>query len=434
MKVLIVDDEVFSIKILETLVNWKTHNIDETYHARGGYEALQKAMEIRPEILITDIRMPDMSGLDLAEKVLRAYPETKVILMSAYADFSYIKDGMKLGCIDYILKPIDEAEFERTLKRAVSMIEGEKEQEETNQRNASRVDDLNLLRFIRSGHGKNKVLNNEIARFSGSYVMFLTQLSSLTIDDYSNSENIEIEHEGYYLSIMKNILSPEYTLLKILNLDEGSWIILMKDRGQEETIRAANLLNRELFSRTGHSFTVCFSRPYAGLDSLNDAYDEVRRLNKYGLALGDHEVIGMDYNCSAEDLETVRTYRAQEKKEGDHPEGGKEQYSESVRGAMRIIETNYAQNLSLEDICSELSISKNYFSYVFKRETGMNLWDYLTRIRLAHAKKLLAETDMRNYEIAFKVGYDNPSYFSKLFKKYENMTPGEYRDRETGNS
>ena len=64
----------------------------------------------------------------------------------------------------------------------------------------------------------------------------------------------------------------------------------------------------------------------------------------------------------------------------------------------------------------------------------MNLWNYLTEVRLKHAKELLKNSDLRSYEIAFEVGYDNPSYFSKLFKKYENMTPGEYRNKVTGRS
>lgn len=425
MKVLIVDDEIFSIKILETLINWKALGIDPPEHARSGQEALQMFLTFQPDILVTDIRMPEMSGLELSEKVLRAYPETKIILMSAFADFTYIKEGMRLGCIDYILKPIDETEFEKTLKRIVNIIEGEKEQEETHLKNASKVDDLNLFQYMRTGHGRNKVAANEIARFAGDYAVLLVQLASLTIDDYSSSENIEIEHEGYYLSIMKDILQPEHSLMKILSFDEGSWIIVIKGTESENTVRAANLLHDELQTRTGHPFTVCFSTNYRGLEQLHDAYNEVRRLNKYGLAMGDHEVIGMNYNVSAEDIAIVREYRAKERQE---EKSETPQYSESVQGAIRIIEQNYARNLSLEDICSELAVSKNYFSYVFKRETGLNLWNYLTQVRLTHAKQLLLETEMRSYEISFEVGYDNPSYFSKLFKKYENMTPGEYRD------
>ncbi|MGN0311563.1 MAG: helix-turn-helix domain-containing protein, partial [Lachnospiraceae bacterium] len=94
-----------------------------------------------------------------------------------------------------------------------------------------------------------------------------------------------------------------------------------------------------------------------------------------------------------------------------------------------IIKEKYNRNLSLEDICQEVSVSKNYFCYLFKRETGMSLWNYLTVVRLQHARELLEKTDLRSYEIAFQVGYENPSYFSTLFKKYEHMSPNEYREQ-----
>lgn len=72
-------------------------------------------------------------------------------------------------------------------------------------------------------------------------------------------------------------------------------------------------------------------------------------------------------------------------------------------------------------------LSRNYFCYLFKKETGQNLWAYLTDNRLAKAKELLRTTQDKTYAIAYQVGYDNPSYFSKLFKKGTGMTPNEYR-------
>ena len=73
-------------------------------------------------------------------------------------------------------------------------------------------------------------------------------------------------------------------------------------------------------------------------------------------------------------------------------------------------------------------MSRNYVCELFKREVGVSVWNYLTQLRMERAKKLLEETDLRSYEIAFQVGYDNPSYFSRIFKKYEQMTPNEYRE------
>ena len=434
MKVLIVDDEIFSIQVLMSIIRWKSFGIEEPDQARSAAEALQKIMLSPPDILITDIRMPDSSGLELAEKVLRTYPDIKVILMSAYADFSYIREGMRLGCCDYMLKPIDETEFERTLKRVLNMIEGEKEQEEVHQKNADKVDDFNLFQYIRTGHGKNKILHLDVIRRLHEYVMLFVQISSISIDDFNSSETVEIEHEGYYTSQLEDILKRK-GLIRLLNFDEGSWIAVLNGISREETIAVSTDLVDEMNNRTGHVFTVCFSGLYRGLDELHEAYREVRSLNKYGLAMvgGEETVIGMDYHCRASDLAAVEEFRKKEREEKKE-NGESRQYSEPVRKAIRLIEERFAENLSLDDISEELSISKNYFCYVFKRDVGMNLWNYLTEVRLRHARELLKNSELRSYEIAFEVGYDNPSYFSKLFKKYVKMTPGEYRNKVTGRS
>ena len=102
-------------------------------------------------------------------------------------------------------------------------------------------------------------------------------------------------------------------------------------------------------------------------------------------------------------------------------------YSQLVQDGMAYLQENYDRNLSLEEICGALGVSRNYFCYLFKKETGQNLWAYLTDNRLAKAKELLRTTQDKTYAIAYQVGYDNPSYFSKLFKKGTGMTPNEYR-------
>ena len=104
-------------------------------------------------------------------------------------------------------------------------------------------------------------------------------------------------------------------------------------------------------------------------------------------------------------------------------------YSDSIEKCLKIIGEKYDKNITLDEITKEVAVSKNYFCYLFKKEMGMSLWSYLTQVRLDKAKELLKNTDMKTYEIAFKVGYDNPSYFSKIFKKIENMTPNEYREK-----
>ena len=103
-------------------------------------------------------------------------------------------------------------------------------------------------------------------------------------------------------------------------------------------------------------------------------------------------------------------------------------YSLPVRLACEYIDKNYQEDINLNKISNYVSLSKNYFCTIFKKETGITIWDYLIRIRMEEAKKMLLETEQKTYEISELVGYDDPSYFGRLFKKYTGFTPIEFRD------
>lgn len=103
-------------------------------------------------------------------------------------------------------------------------------------------------------------------------------------------------------------------------------------------------------------------------------------------------------------------------------------YSLPVRLACEYIDKNYQEDINLNKISNYVSLSKNYFCNIFKKETGMTIWDYLIRIRMEEAKKMLLETEQKTYEISERVGYDDPSYFGRLFKKYTGFTPMEFRE------
>ncbi len=96
--------------------------------------------------------------------------------------------------------------------------------------------------------------------------------------------------------------------------------------------------------------------------------------------------------------------------------------------AEAYIQANYAdQMISLDSVCKHLTMSKSYFSLLFKNYTSETFISYLTKIRIEKAKELLKHTDLKSYEIADRVGYADPQYFSLIFKKTTGMTITEYR-------
>lgn len=131
MNVLLVDDEEYVLDYLESEIPWSAFCISSVHRAVSVKEALDIASRIRFAIVITDIRMPERSGLELLSSFQRHYPETKVILLSGFSDFSYAVKALQLGAFDYLLKPVTEDEVLISLKKAFVKIEDEKRQKQS---------------------------------------------------------------------------------------------------------------------------------------------------------------------------------------------------------------------------------------------------------------------------------------------------------------
>lgn len=121
MKVLIVDDDVYVLKGLKALIPWADLNVEIVGEARNGEEAFQIAIEKNPDIIITDIKMPVMDGLELCKKIHELTIDTSIILLSAYEDFDYALSAMKYGVKTYIIKPVDREKINRLIDEIVTI-------------------------------------------------------------------------------------------------------------------------------------------------------------------------------------------------------------------------------------------------------------------------------------------------------------------------
>ena len=340
---------------------------------------------------------------------------------------------MKRGCSDYILKPIDEAELEQALRRTVEEIRGRKEQESVINESEAQLRAMKLYQYMKNGCSLNSILNFEqyLPVDFNSYSLMMVRLENETIDEFNSISTMEPVQSGYLTGLMKEILSEKTEHFLIFDYEAQNWFLLLEGlNGRDKAAcaqRILEMLKRELDVRG----FICFSTRQQGLDKLPMVYEEVTALGKYGFFVGEEPILGYDYNCSQKEMEEIRTIgamREQEQKDTDMASGQGKRYSKPVELSLQLIEGSYDRNISLDEICREAAVSRNYFCYLFKREVGVSVWNYLTQLRMERAKKLLEETDLRSYEIAFQVGYDNPSYFSRIFKKYEQMTPNEYRE------
>ena len=124
-RVIIVDDEPVIRRGLRETIEWDALGLEVAGEAADGIEALKLIRETRPEILITDIRMPEMDGIELIREVKKLDLNIKITILSGYSDYDYLKAAIRLGVDNYLLKPIDNDELISNLRNAVDEIEKE---------------------------------------------------------------------------------------------------------------------------------------------------------------------------------------------------------------------------------------------------------------------------------------------------------------------
>ncbi len=520
LRVLLVDDEELSVRMLESIVDWGRCGVEIAGTANNGKEALRLFTELRPEIVITDIRMPIMDGLALMRRVKEFAPETEFILVSAYADFEYAKEAITLGGANYLLKPVDEFELEKALKKITDKIGAQQMAQRMMESTRRQKDLLALYGYMRTGAGKTTAQKSasHLGVSLDSYALMGFMLNETSMNAYIEN-SLQLDTQLPYLHARLEERLRRWCDCLLFDFFDASWcaVILgtkapLADCAADMAAFFADELRMEIH--------VCFTEFAADLESLPATFRTLQQLNQYSFFMGEDTVLGYGYNCEKGEFSQVALADAQKSLEAAirqndgvkarhvleealdnlHPGdpsmlafvydfcyagvravrenmpvdtepawqdmirstnfqtvqshttleelrafmekvlselGGTKRtehgYSQLVKDGVAYLQKNYDRNISLEEICDTLGVSRNYFCYLFKKETEQNLWACLTDIRLAHAKELLRTTQDKTYAIAYQVGYDNPSYFAKLFKKNTGMTPNEYRKSDQEN-
>lgn len=153
IKLLIVDDDTLFLNGLIKHIDWKNFDIEVVSIAGDGAEALELSRVHKPHIILTDVRMPKMNGIELATKVREEMPECQIIFMSIYSDKNYLKMAIRVRAIDYIEKPVDKEELESVLLRAIEFVKQNQKIEQSGKKNYSRtVEDI--MQFILDNYAK----------------------------------------------------------------------------------------------------------------------------------------------------------------------------------------------------------------------------------------------------------------------------------------
>lgn len=279
MKLLIADDELFIRKGLLSL-DWKSIDIKVCGAAQDGSEALELARSQKPDILLSDIRMPIIDGISLAREVLSENPDCVVIFLSGYSDFHYAKAGFSIGVFDYILKPTSPEEIFDCIQRAKSRIlkwRSEKTSLHTMQ------EELKVHKLV-DRYGKNHDNSNPGSRISDNIVNriisyiesnYMYDISLLTLSE-------EIHLNSIYISrlLKKN---TNYTFLEILTavrMTKAAELLMKTDINISQISESVGINDQRYFSQIFKKIFNQTPRSFRNLSNVNikkDIFDILKK-------------------------------------------------------------------------------------------------------------------------------------------------------------
>jgi len=536
-RLLIVDDESAVVESLAETLPWQQIGIDAVFKAYSGFEALEILKTNTIDILITDIRMPEMSGLELLEKVRRNWKKMKCILLSGHAEFDYARQAIRHDTYEYMLKPISDEDIIGKVSNLVNLLKIEREELQSYQLVAQAFEESlpklrgDLLNDLLQGmkfsprrlQEKMELLKVSMVGFEGFSLMLVRLEGELSeLDLYSLSlmefaignmaEEIfeesfrlwpckdihgflvflvmikegrqeELQAETVYVHLQQlasqlqlsvshylkgtvsvliskwgefpgdvNKLYQDslYSLRRRVGSQSGLFIYVSEELEQQPVHSLQRLyeppllvhllesaswqsaeekltgifqeLHRKWADSSEHLVEVFFSI-YASFSSF--AHKNGRELvDMIGPALSD--IVGLPACRSIKSLETW-TFQAFHRMQQVMENETKNDRELTVGKIKQYIQKHLTEDVSLQAVADSLYMHPVHISRVYKLETGENLSDYILRLKMEMAASLLANRTLKNYEIALKLGYQNPNYFNKVFKKYYSLTPQEYR-------
>ncbi|WP_347553213.1 response regulator (plasmid) [Pseudalkalibacillus hwajinpoensis] len=382
MKVLIVDDEVNVLEVIRFLGEWETHGVTEILEASQGEEAKTIIEEENPEIVFTDIKMPGMNGMELIQWLNSISYQGKVILITGYNDYSFMRQAIKHNSFDYLLKPIEADAFNETLKEAVETWKKEEQERQSDEPLDEDYVKLRLDQIVTAAcMGEPFDVNDLLPSLPATEVYEMTLLSFY-----------HMHHaEPYIKSLADKLIEQKLGNAFSLQNDRNLCLVLTLEN---EWVTVEEWMS-ENFDIPVRLVTSEHPQP---LRKLSSSFRDLQ------VALDHHQYRSIH---RLEDLNNARR----------------------MKDIVSYVDTYYMEELSLEKLSNLFFFSREHISRKFKQETGLPLSKYVTKLRIHQAKCWLRDTDETIYCISLLLGYQDEKYFSKLFKKVTGLTPFEFRNR-----
>ena len=477
--ILLVEDEKLELDTLKNYVDWEKLGIDRVYTARGGRSALECISTNDPDIMITDIQMPGMTGTELARIVREEGYSCKIIFLTGYDKFEYAKAAIQVQAEDYLLKPFAVDEVEGLVAQVLKKIKRERHSQEASRLAGGRIIEqacvgklenpqescrsyfqkdavdvhFCLIGLYGSTQEQQQIVHNmqEVVHdFSWEDMYFVILSPATPVDDaldrmfsqWGSSDVRSVRSEGRvpFAELHKQCtLMLEYQDALFFG-DAGARLVATENFTQSLPATPDLIHDREQLVQAIQSGeeSQAVAQLRSHLASLQPLGRHACLRDAYSLYLYVKEKMPRRKGESSQEPELLEdilhsnTYsgmerslvgyikgccRLYQKDHGDYLENWVRQY----------IAGHYSEVCSAEEMAAELRMSPNYLRKKFKEATGQTLLEYLTDVRLAMAAQLLKRRDLKVKEVSIQVGYDNISYFTQLFAKKYGVTPNEYK-------
>ncbi|MFE5322614.1 response regulator [Paenibacillus sp. NPDC056579] len=503
MNVLIVDDQRLSRAGIIGMIDWDRLGLKLAGECANGREALELIGDAEADIVITDVRMPVMNGLELIERAKELYTGVAFVVISGYDDYVYVRKSIQLTVADYLLKPVDAQELNELLERLIGQCAEakRKEAEELQKRReqffyfllegaydndsehmAAEFSDIRFsdacdryaVVVFESDLDKNSVyrhidpLSNRyavcIVRTRGVY-MLVAAGAVLTAEELSSSlqslmggdslfrlasvgkvvegigalrESIGQAFDTY--SMQASLRLPEHPADKPVTYEryepiaapltaswEQDWVFQLRQGNRSAALRKLAELLQANEGSSAHPDVQESSYQYVLLRGARELYEqgmisEPDYVEACRLAKTLPHIMGLDGKRAAVTDFFRRRLQA--------PEAVPSQETRhAVEKAKAYIDAHYCETINLSDLAQSSYMSPGYFSSLFRQYTGRNFLEYITHLRIEHAKSMIeADPEQKISDIAMQCGYQDLKYFRKLFKRHTGATPLKYKE------
>ncbi|MFD0693554.1 response regulator [Paenibacillus sp. GCM10027628] len=523
MKALIVDDERHVRSSVRKLIDWGQEGVSTILEAESGSEAKAIILNQQPQVVITDIMMPDLTGIQLMEWLETNHPTCKKIVISGYNDFELVRNVVKYGGTDYILKPIVPAQLLEAIRKAVREWSDDERERQDFMRKSIEVNGLKplyqdrlLSKFIEHPEHKEDLFREfpQLAdvqicrvgvtqlewvgsRFMNKFSKDIDLLSFAMTNIFNeilvrNDRGIAFRNWNRHAEIVmlfwgelaqaEQLLTEVTRMIKLMynvNLAVGLGdAAAFPDKVRDSYLQGCKALHsRNLLAPSSliHVFQADFPRRSPSLrftDYADKIWMSIKTKNPENIReavqewmkpLSELDTISLEqFNLWRDGLNvTITDWLTEAEHSADPlpdfplpcdelgnfslaifqealferfirlsatvtPNAGK---NNTMQEIALYIQNHYNRDITLQEISRIFFLNRDYISRRFKQEFDETIVNYMSKIRIDKAKRLLKQADMPIGAIAQTVGYEDEKYFSRVFKKYEGMTPKEFRNQ-----